>query len=492
MPASLSDIGASALLLRRNPEREIKLSIPSDFRIPGSLGARLPARTFKSTYVDTPDHVLASHGVTLRRRVEHRRGVWQLKLPAGESRLELELDGPATTPPQSLTDLLFLHLRGKALQPVVTLWTRRAGVRVCDGGGSVADIVVDTVRAEADGRSMGILRECEIELAEGDPSFLTQLEATLRQVGAGDHDGRPKVCRVLGIEPCAVGAPLLVDAPLTQHVSVFLSALVETLTRWDPFVRLGVDPESLHQMRVAVRRLRAVLRTLRPLLSGEQAEPLRAELAWLGGVLGQVRDLDVQIDYFQQEVRGLDPCDRPPVRRLLRALTGDRTRAQQDLVGQLRSDRYLTVVDRLRLFSSSPPFVETTLSVRDLAVKEFKRLRRSVRMLSAQTTDAELHQIRIRAKRARYAAELAAAVVGKPAWRFIDAVKELQDVLGNHQDAVVAEKRVRAFLERAQGVHAAFAAGRMVERQQRRKAEAREHWPELWKKVLKRGKKVWT
>ena len=83
-------------------------------------------------------------------------------------------------------------------------------------------------------------------------------------------------------------------------------------------------------------------------------------------------------------------------------------------------------------------------------------------------------------------------MVGKPARRFVQDAKRFQDVIGEHQDAVVAEERVRALLDRANGLGAHFAAGRIVERERRRRREAREAFPEAWARLEKSGKRAWS
>ena len=106
--------------------------------------------------------------------------------------------------------------------------------------------------------------------------------------------------------------------------------------------------------------------------------------------------------------------------------------------------------------------------------------------------DTDLHGVRIKAKRARYAAELAAPVAGRPAERFVDRVKKLQDILGEHQDAVVAEARLRALAGKAAGRRAGFVAGLLAERQRARRLAARAAFAETWPKVQRRGRKAWS
>jgi CHAD domain-containing protein len=99
--------------------------------------------------------------------------------------------------------------------------------------------------------------------------------------------------------------------------------------------------------------------------------------------------------------------------------------------------------------------------------------------------------VRMKTKRARYAAELAETCAGNSAKRFIVQAKSFQDLLGIHQDAVLAEQHIRELLEQSTSVRAAFVAGRMVERQRHRRESARIKFRAQWKKLDKRGKKAW-
>lgn len=479
------------LSVRATLERETKLSVEQGFRLPDGLGEPLPLRRFTSDYYDTTDCRLARAGITLRLRKEAGRRLWQLKVGAVRGRWELELDRGGANPPAQLVDVLFVHLRGVPVQLVGRLRTWRSTVRVHADGQVVADVVLDVVSVWDQRRVVRSFREVEIEALRGDEAPLTQLEKQLRLAGAGDHDGRPKLLRALDLPATQPLSPPLPDASVPEHLVASLTAHIESLIAQDPLVRLGTDPEAVHQMRVAGRRFRAILRAARPLLDPSWADALRAEVAWLGTVLGAVRDLDVQMEYFREEANTLDRQDRAPIARLIRKCTMQRVAAQERVLAELRSARYLALVDRLRSASREPKIVHANLALRDMAAEEFRRLRKCVRSLPERPADEELHRVRIKAKRARYAAELAATTVGKSAWRFVESVRALQDLLGAHQDAVIGEARVRTFLEGAGSTRAAFAAGQMVERLRRRRQEARDGWSKIWKRVKKRGEKAW-
>jgi CHAD domain-containing protein len=472
-------------------EQEIKLSAEPTFRLPSSLGRPLPTRRLTSRYYDSDDHRLARAGITLRRRTEQGKGLWQLKLPVTGARRELELGGPPGSPPASIQELLIAHLRNVPLKEIATLRTQRQVVRVQNRKGDTADVVLDHVSVLKDRRSVRRFREIEIELVRGNDRILSDLEKVLRKAGAGDHDGRPKVFKALDLPAVPTREPPATDAPIGDHLAYSLGRQLDVLLAHDPGTRWGEDPEHLHQMRVATRRLRAILRSARPLLAPAWAEPLRQDLAWLGGLLGSVRDLDVQIGSFRREATRLDAHDRRPLIQFMRTLTADRQHRHGDLLAGLRSEQYLEFLERLISVADAPSVIDSDLTLKDIAGQEFKKLRKAVRRLRAVPTDADLHRVRIKAKRARYAAELAETAAGKPVARFIRCAKTLQDLLGKHQDAVVAEQRIRALFAEAKGQRAAFTAGRMVERQRQRRDQARGVFWSLWKKVDKRGRRAW-
>ena len=211
----------------------------------------------------------------------------------------------------------------------------------------------------------------------------------------------------------------------------------------DPGTRLGRDPEDLHQMRVATRRARAFLGRRGRYSTQDWSEELRAELGWLGSELGPARDLDVLVERMRAEIARLGD-DGAAVRGLLDSLERRRRKARRSAVAALSEERYFALLDRLA-DPQPPPVPDGTSSLAELWWAEFVRTRRRFDKLDAKSADDELHAARIRVKRARYAAELAAAELGAAGERFVDAAKELQDVLGEHQDAFVAEEQIRAW-----------------------------------------------
>ena len=465
--------------MRETLERELKLSPGEGFVLPELGGERLPTRIFISTYHDTADLRLAQHGVTFRHRVEDGAGVWQLKLPRGDHRLELELSGPPARPPDEMVALVQAYVRGRQLVPVARLRTRREGVRA-----QGAEIVDDSV-AVLDGQHVARrFREVEVELLHGDERTLRRLEKELRRAGAEAGEFRPKLYRALDLAGPVDAVAIPSDASPGEALGLAFAEQYRQILLYDPGTRQGSDPEDLHQLRVATRRTRAFLRAARPLLETDWAESLRAELGWLGGALGPARDLDVMLERMREEVAELGP-DAGGAKGLIRLLEGERAAAYAAVVEALQSERYSALLDRLEQ-AATPPLAEDGASLAKIWKRQVKRMRKTFRALGEDAGDDALHAARIDVKRSRYAAELAAHELGKPADAFISAAKRLQDALGEHQDAVVAQERILRWL--ASDPEAAFVAGRLVERQYRRKADARAAWPAAWRRLDRRAK----
>jgi len=463
--------------LRETLEREVKLSPGKRFEMPALGGEALISRVFVSTYHDTPELRLARSGLTLRHRVENGRGVWQLKLPSGDSRRELEEAGPARTVPPHLVALLPALVRGTRLVPVARLRTRRDGLRV-DGAEVVHDVV-----SVLDGRQVArTFDELEVELVEGDERTLRRLEKALRRAGARDGESRPKLFRALDFSDAPDLDEPAADGPATKRIAGALGLQYRRLLAHDPGTRLGVDPESLHQLRVATRRSRAFLRAARPLLDPVWADDLRAELGWLGGVLGPVRDLDVLTARLRGESAGLGE-DGDGGKAILGALGRERTASRRRLARALGSARYFALLDRLEA-AADPPLADPSpdLSLAAIWCAENSTLKKAVTRLGEAPGDDDLHAVRIKVKRARYAAELARL---EP---YVRAAKALQDVLGEHQDSVVAEARLRGVA--AGRPETAIAAGRLIEREHERRASAAVAWHKRWTRLAREAKRV--
>lgn len=464
--------------MRTTLERELKLEPGDHFELPRLPGEPLESRVFTSTYYDTPSRSLIAAGITLRRRVENGLSRWQLKLPRGGSaRAELEAGGGPAGPPVELAALLQAHLRHGGLEQVATLRTRRAGVRVVHSDVTVADVTLDLVDILDGAKDAGHFAELEIELVDGDEGDLERLGRTLRRAGARPSNGKPKLTRVLPAPPTPKACRD--DATTLERVRSMLDEQLRELEAHDPGVRFGGDAEDLHQFRVATRRTRAIERATRGLL-GDVLRPLGDELKWLAGTLGPVRDLDVLLERLRAEVDALGE-DRAAGLELVEALERERRELRETLLEAMDSERYFALLELFETQIASLPDLDAPKGLAPVAAKQLRKLEKAARALPRNPSDVELHGLRIRAKRARYSAELAGARK-----KYVDALKELQDVIGEHQDAVVAEARLRK-LARAK---TAIAAGRLIERERARRRARRREYPAVLETALARGRKA--
>jgi len=388
-----------------------------------------------------------------------------------------------------MLDLLFIHLQEGTVQPIATLRTRRTGVRV--GGSKGVDVVLDEVAVLKQSSEVLVFREVEIERLDDDAALVNRLEKTLRKAGAAEHDGRPKVFRALDLPLPGQMEPPHSGDPADAHLRYILSRQLDTILSRDPGVRLGGDREDVHQMRVATRRLRSVLRAARPLLNPQWEASLRDELKWLGRQLGEARDLDVQMAYFKGQTDEVKPPDRAAFKRFFDYLQQKRSKVQQQLVSRLRRPRYVALINQLIPAVGEPAMVPHDVTLPDLARKAFRKLRKEVKELDNSASNAKWHCVRIQAKRARYAAELSEWCSGRVATRFIDTIKLIQDQLGEIQDAVMSEEHLRQFTSKKAGKHSVLLAGQMVERQRQRRRQAKQAFRSTWKEVKKCGKVAW-
>jgi CHAD domain-containing protein len=398
------------------------------------------ARTFTATYVDTQDRRLMRAGISLRRRVEQGQSIWEARV----GRASVSTPGGPANPPPELQRLLAALLRGDELLQVA---------RVRRGENDVA------------------LLEGQRVLA----SYVGMDEALQHALGT----------------PAEERAPAKSDPPV-EHLRAFLRAQLTSIERHDPAVRVGGDPEDLHKLRVAVRRSRAALREARALLAEEQGRALRGELKWLGRRLGPARDLDVLIARLRADVAQLDGPDAVPAGEIVTQLESDREAAQAEMLAALESPRYAELLATLEQTVAAPPVATSDVSLNHVARKEFRKLERQVKALGVAPSNDALHRARIQAKRLRYATELSSQLLAKDGRKIVLAAKNFQDVVGAHQDAVVAEDYIRQAVRRARGVGPGLAAGRLIERGRLRRSEARAELPAAWKRLRREARAVWA
>ena len=498
-----------------NLEREAKLQVPDtlvlpalDDVAPGIVATeRAPVET-ATTYVDTKDLRLARWGWSLRHREGEEQGdghgdghgsSWTLKVPESSSgevlvRSEHRFEGAADVVPAEALDLATAVTRSEPVEPVAMLRTTRRVVALSSEGSVIAEVMDDRVRVDRSPAGPSTFREVEVEMLEDRPDVLDAVMRRLDAAGAPKGPAPSKYDRALGGRPEPELPDEALDAATVRDVvRTSLSSSVARLVVNDPGVRLGEDPEAVHQARVAVRRLRSDLRTFRPWLSEAWADELRESLRWLGQALGGVRDSDVLIDRLRRRVASLPAADRDAGAEIVAKLVSLREERRSELLAAMRDQPYVALLDRLVSAAREPVVGEDRASpapdVAAVMQPVWRRLAQTASSLGRQPSDAELHAVRIRTKRARYAAEALAPVAGKAARRFADRAAELQDVLGEHQDAVVAEDWLRRSIGR--GRRASFVAGELVAAERAAAEAAAAAWPAAWDTLDRKRIRFW-
>jgi CHAD domain-containing protein len=340
--------------------------------------------------------------------------------------------------------------------------------------------VVDDV-----GGVLSRFREVEVELVgDGGVDDLRVIARRLRRAGAPPPSQVSKVARALGeLARRPVLDPLGDDVTVAELVAHAVRDGRERLLAHDPAVRLELGAEAVHQARVATRRLRADLRTLRPLLDTTVVEPLRSELAWLGGCLGAVRDLDVLGGEVVDAAEQLTEC--PDISVLTTLIDRHRADARRDLLAAMTSERYDRILSLLERAAAVPPLrddVDPSLpaapAARKLLRQSWKRLSRLATEVDRGAPDEQWHEVRKKAKGVRYAAELLEPFVGKPAARLAKATKQIQDELGTSNDAVNARHWLQ---QHATTPAAAYVAGRLDSVFASGGGDARRQWKATWR-----------
>jgi CHAD domain-containing protein len=430
-------------------EREDKWDVNDNFEVP-SLddlidGADVDRATvhLESEYYDTVDHDLQSHGIVLRRRTGDDDVGWQLKVPDSEARIEIRT-ALADAPPSELEELLTGLRLGKELVNVATIRTERTRYRIREPEHQhvCAEVADDQVHASVE---HGLLawREIEVEFGSDARPVARRLAKRLSKAGARPSRYPSKLAHALpaaetpGIENVALGG-------LTTYVAAQIDAIFDG----DMRLRRGQDP--IHDTRVAIRRLRSTIRVFGKLFDRSESDHLDEELKWFAGLLGEVRDPEVQRERFRKVLADWPPelVLGPVANRINTDLHSEQLRARQDVTEAMDSPKYLDVLATLQRWRTEVP-VPTTPSVKKLHKRAIRAERKADRRLKAAVEtgdDGLLHRSRKAAKRARYAAELRGPVDKPAAAKKAEKhFKRIQRVLGEHQDSVVASAALRRF-----------------------------------------------
>jgi len=418
----------------------------------------LAEHAFEATYFDTDAHTLTRLGVTLRRSGGGDAG-WQLTIPGDGRATELRSRARQRTPPKTFLTRVCGVLGDEPVAMVATINTTRQVHRILDAGGTlVAEVADDDVHGVATGDEarIGAWRELEVTLGPaGDDETLVALRRLLRKAGARKGGTRSGVPRVLGDEE-----PGREDGA----VASYLRLQSEQILLGEIRLRDGPSVDAIHDTRVAIRRLRSILRTAAPLIAGVPEE-LDDDLRWLAGLFHPVRDGDVLAKHLDRKLDALPPEHvLGPVRQeLAQTLAADRKDALGRWEEATRDERYRRTLGAVAACHREPPVAEIAGKAlrKDLEqiLQTAKRKARR-RLAEADQEPTRLHRARKAVKRLRYTAEAIGAEVPKAAKAGKHA-KKLQGVLGDHQDLVVeaAFLRQQAAMYGAREGHNGFSYG---------------------------------
>lgn len=461
-------------------------------------------RMLDATYFDTLGFRLARAGITLRRRTGGTDAGWHVKLPvSADTRQEIQLPlGDSQKVPGRLRKLMRAYTLGEDLIPIARLRTDRFEHRLTDAEGhTLATLTDDHVTGEVGGDTLLLdqWRELELELAPDAPSnLLDEFDEALTSSGAFTSPWSSKLRRLIGDrvpEPRRQPRkPTAGDLVLT-----YLSTQVDQLRRADVGVRLDVD-DSIHQLRVACRKIRSALRTFKSIVDAPPSTS--AELKRLAGRLAPARDAEVTEERLTarlDEVPGelvLGPLHQYLTRHFAHEAQEGRARAMDALEGK----RYLALLRSLDALLEDPPLTKAARKpakpgLRKAIRQSARRLRRAeaaTHGLSGTELETALHDVRKKAKRTRYAADAALPVYGKKLVKWRKNVKAAQSVLGEHQDTVVGREALRhlAIAGHADGQNV-FTFGLLYGRDAAEAESLRRAFGKSWRKLRKGTRPGW-
>jgi CHAD domain-containing protein len=441
----------------------------------------------ETTYYDTGDLRLTQAGIEVRRCAAE----WVVALPAEELRFAL-VDGEPEQQPAEVRTLLIAYTAGRDLRPCAQVTVERDPWQLSDADGTVlADVHSDQVTARPLGDRAGRQRSwqvTEVRPRGENPAARARMAKRLARSGWSTEPRRNPLTTLTGVGPAdevTLGKKPSVADVLGRYVTQQLAAMRVA----DVALRRG-DADGVHDLRVAVRRLRTCLRVFGKYFEPVRLTNARAELAWLFDVLGEARDVEVLRERITDGLHALpDDLVLGPVSseldRFLARREADTDGAVHEAIG---GARYVTLLNLLETMPCRP-------SADRRAKKELpKRIRKSFGKLrtavdaaseaSGAERDAALHSVRKKAKRLRYTCEIAEPVLGAPSTRIRRESKQVQRILGEHHDSVELRAVLRglggqAHLDGTNGFTFGVLHGEAGQRAIRHEADFAEQWDRL-------------
>ncbi len=460
-----------------------------------------PPRRLVDSYLDTDDWRIARAGFVVRTRRRGRQDEVTMKdtRPAEGSGLRHRLEVTEVLPADGLAALgaggpVGRRLRAivgtRHLHEVLQVRTRRRPFALRVGGVDAAEIALDdTVIVVGTGQRPMQLRRVEVEV---DPEWLAALEPMVDELrtACGLQPARLSKFEagLLAVGHDIPGSPDLGETAIADSSSMgdlafaVVRRQLAIIRDKEPGTRLGEEPEELHDMRVATRRLRAALSLFAEVFP-VRAQVFREELGWIGRMLGAVRDLDVQLEGLSEIAAGTAgwsaaarPDNHDPLSELSDLLTRERDTARSAMLGALDSVRWERVCRGLTAMAQQGPArrslatrLPAEIGMPDLLVIRHEAVVKAAKRAKKSRVVTDFHRLRIRCKRLRYALEFSSEVYGGRTAKFVRQLTALQDELGLMQDHEVASIRLadlatgEAHLPRA----TVFVMGGMAERHRR-------------------------
>jgi CHAD domain-containing protein len=482
--------------------------------IPGYRIEGEGTKDLDDAYFDTPDWRINHAGFTCRVRRKGTSAELTLKSMAEtvegiRSRREvterLALTEPIepTCAPGVCGEMLRAVSGRRPLEQLFRVKTNRATFALHDAVSQVAEIAVDATTITG-GVEEARLERVEVEIAGGSVErarrFVDVMVAALglkpsetSKFGAGlaasGHHVPPKKPS-LGVTEIDAGmsAGEVAYAVLRKQFAVFVMS--------EPGTRLGEDIEALHDMRVATRRLRAAMSLFEPYLA-PRLQAYREQFGWVADVLGEVRDLDVQLERMADWREGLAEEQAHALDSIDALLVERREAARKRLLAALNSRRYESLVSRFatvlkrgspRSFAPAKPPALTVAPA--LVAKRYRQLRKAGDDIGPRSPASDYHALRIRGKKLRYAVEFFGSLYGRPATEFAERLTALQDLLGLHQDAEVAETMLAEIANgrgRRLGPATLMAMGAIAERYRQHAQELRHEFPGTYEPLTRKA-----
>src|SRR5215208_6772686 len=398
----------------------------------------------------------------------------------------------------------------EALRALFEVRTHRSTHYLMLDGFRAGEIALDETTIPLDGEEdPARIRRVEVEV---EPEALDRLEPFVQRLReecrlspavASKYESGLFARGISPPEPPDFG-PTGVDGSLTTGEFAFrvLRKQFGIFLAHEPGTRIGEDPEELHDMRVATRRMRAAMKIFEEPLP-VRTQRFRNEFKWIAGALGEVRDLDVQLEQLDGWISSASSGDREPLEALRAVFQERRKKTRKSMLRRLNSRRYARLVESFGAFLERGPSRRAQASRRpilaaapDLVRKPYRRVRKLGDPLSEESSGEEYHELRKKGKRLRYALEFLSDIYGDPTKDLIKPLKNLQDVLGDHQDAEVAVAHLRE-LAVSKGrspklpPETIFVMGGIAHRYEVQARELRSEFPGAYSKVRgKRWKKV--